>query len=91
MAIAGGVGSVEHLKVYVQAAFCKVQVEIAAMAFVDYLWPQECPVSDAICNAKINMKTGAAQNCCSHQLYLVVVVQVDESLFRHKPKTLTIP
>ena len=67
---------------------------LATMAFDDDLWAQECPVSDVISDAKINMNTGvkcAAQNCCSHQLYLVVVVQVDESLFWHKPKILTIP
>ena len=65
------------------------------------LWARECPVSDAISDSKIDMRTGIdiyqwLREVCSTKLLQApivlggagVVVQIDESLFRHKPKVI---
>ena len=65
------------------------------------LWDREYPVTDAISDRKIDIRTGIdihqwLHEVCTTKLLQTpivlggagVVVQIDESLFRHKPKVI---
>ena len=64
-----------------------------------HLWARDCPVTDAMDQAEIDSRTAAdiyqwLREVCTTKLLQTtiilggpgLVVQIDESLFRHKPK-----
>ena len=83
--------------IHVDSFIAKSRLTLQQWLLMIVLWARECPVSDAISDAKINMKTGIDIYQWLHEVCRAkslqspivlggggVVVQVDESLFQHK-------
>ena len=79
--------------------FEKSRLTIQQWFLMIALWARECPVTDAISDCKIDIRTGIdiyqwLHEVCATKLLqapivlggAIVVVRIDESLFRHKPK-----
>ena len=79
--------------------FEKSRLTLQQWLLMIVMWARECPVSDAILDAKVDMRTGIdiyqwLREVCSTKLLqapiilggIGTIVQIDESLFRHKPK-----
>ena len=102
MVIAGGVDNVKHVEVYVQAVFWEIQANTTAVALDDsfmgsgmssdrcYFWLQ-----DRYENWDRYIYQWLCEVCTTKLLQTPIVlggagevVQIDESLFRHKPKVI---
>ena len=92
-----------HKSIRAGHLFEKSKLTLQQWLLMIVLWARECPVTDAISDAKIDMKTGIdiyqwLREVCSSKLLQSpivlggagVIVPIDESLFQHKPKVLTI-
>ena len=79
--------------------FSKSKLSLQKWLFVLVLWAKDTPVTDVIDDAEIDTRTGVdiyqwLREVCSTKLLQSpiilgvpgIVVQIDESLFRHKPK-----
>ena len=80
-----------------QYFFFIIKVAIAKWLLMLYLWAREYPVSDATEEAEISSRVAIDiyqwlhEVCTAKLLQIIlggpgVVVHIDESLFRHKPK-----
>ena len=94
-----GVASPE--KVLGTDVFSKSRLTLQKWLLMMYLWTRDYPVSDASEEAKIDIEIAIDIFQCFREVYstkfmqtpIVLggegVVQIDESLFRHKPKVCT--
>ena len=79
-----------------QNLFSKSKLPLQKWLLMLYLWAREYPVSDAAEEAEISSRVAFdiyqwLRELCTAKLLLIlggpgVVVDIDESLFRHKPK-----
>ena len=81
------------------ALYCTIKVALQKWMVLMFLWAREYPVTDAADDAEVTRRVvidmyGWFHDVCTNQLLASpiilggpgVVVQIDESLFRHKPK-----
>ena len=79
--------------------FSKSKLALQKWLLMLHLWARDCPVTDAMDQAEIDSRTAAdiyqwLREVCTTKLLQTtiilggpgLVVQIDESLFRHKPK-----
>lgn len=82
--------------------FSKSKLTLQKWLLLILYWSKETPVTDAACDVKVELRTAIdvyqwLREICSTKLLQVpiilggqgVIVQVDESLFRHKPKVIS--
>ena len=82
-----------------EGSFSKYKLSLQKWLFVLVLWAKDTPVTDVIDDAEIDTRTGVdiyqwLREVCSTKLLQSpiilggpgIVVQIDESLFCHKPK-----
>lgn len=79
--------------------FSKSKLTLQKWLLLIYLWARDCPMVDAMDEAEVDSRTAVdvmqwLREVCSTKLLQTpiilggpgVIVQIDESLFRHKPK-----
>ena len=82
--------------------FARSKLELEKLILMMYLWSRECPVGDAAEQAGISERVAIdiyqwLREICTEKLLQApivlggagTIVQIDESLYRHKPKVCT--
>ena len=101
MGYGGGVASAKQLSKSIREGsfFSKSRLSLQKWLLLIYLWARDYPVKDVAQEAEIDKNTGCDvmnwfREVCSTKLITTDInlggpgktVQIDESLFRHKPK-----